>query len=265
MGIKKLINHMMSLFYFLGLWHRDDEPTVRETMVKLFFSIYYFLFPMSVMGGGILTDDKNESVFLVEISIISAVMSVKVLYIIWKKDAIYKILNQCGVFTVEDNEDFKLVNDTLDTFEKIIETIFAIVVVAALFITVIFPCLVGKPLFNIAFPLDWKRNKFAYWLVNTFLFTEVFLYIITLMFSVIIWYLLLTCTLKYQILGNRMRNLGTQTTSEATGNSSRISVTEKKLFTRNLIAAVISYHQIREYNKHSGQYLLVGVLIIVFL
>lgn len=247
--LKKIINFMMSLFYCLGMWHRGDEATVRETGIKLFLSFYYLLFPMLLMAGAIFSYDNDESIYLTQASIMSAVISIKAFFIIWNKKLILEMLNQCGVYTVENRGDFNLVKNTLQKFDKLIVALLVVLSVSGLIVSG-YPFLGSeRNLFlNIAFPLDWKNNEIAYWLVNAFMFTELFLTFIVFLSSVIIWYLMLNCALRYKILGNQIRNMGVIKTVEIGAKKRKISEKEKQIiFLRDLIAAIDTHQQIREY------------------
>ena len=67
-ALQKEIHQVINLFHILGTWHSGEEATIRETTIKLFFTFYHLLFPLSLLLGGIKSDDKYESMFLVEAS-----------------------------------------------------------------------------------------------------------------------------------------------------------------------------------------------------
>lgn len=249
--LKNILNRTMSLFYYLKLWHRDDETTIGVTIIKSLYCIYHLLFPISLMAGAITNDDTDESILLAEISINCSVMSVKVLHIIWKKKEILEMLNRCCVYIVGDQGEFTLVNSTLRKFEKFIVILLVVLNVTGIFITVVSPCLGSerKLFLNVAFPLDWKNDRISYWIVNAFLFTEVFFSTLTFSFSVIIWYLLINCDLRYKIVGNQLRNMGRIKTEDITVENKHKTLDKEKknIFCRDLIAVIDSYQQMREY------------------
>lgn len=59
------IEQIMSLFYFLGLWHGDDRDNVRKWSLKIIHLLTYGYFPLSLVAGA-LTDD-NETVYFQEL------------------------------------------------------------------------------------------------------------------------------------------------------------------------------------------------------
>lgn len=248
--VHKTINQFMELFYRLGFWHCGDDPTVKETRMKQFYSIYYFLFPISLMAGAIKSDNKNESIFLVEIAILAAVMSVKMFYIIWNKREIIDLLHTIGIYSIEDHKDFGLVNHKLKSFMKFVTVLLCGIFICGACVVLVVPFLGNekKLYFNVGFPLDYKNNEVAYWVAFTFFSTEIILSDIAFLFTIMIWYLMLNCGLKYEILGNQMQNMGVIKTVAPTGNKRIISDSEKQnLFQRDLMVAITCHQDIRKY------------------
>lgn len=248
--LKPIINHIVLIWYFTVLWHRSDENTVRTTLVKLFYSIFYMTLPISTLLGGIISEDRTESIFLIEISLMVVIMSVKFMYIVWKPKEIRKFMHRCSDFFIDDLDDFNFINETLNIFEKVVNVASIIVGLCWIFITVIIPSIEREePFFRIAFPLDWTNNKFVLLIVNTYLFVQVFLCITTFMFSIVMWYSLINCSFKLKLFEKRVKTMGTRVATksieEATENKTNNS--EKQIFIQDLITAVDSYRQIREY------------------
>lgn len=90
---------------------------------------------------------------------------------------------------------------------------------------------------NVAFPLDWKNNEIAYWMANAFFFTEITLTILSVLFSVIIRSLLISSSLRYEILGCQIRNMGTTNKMP----KKRKTLQVENLFLKDLIAAINSH------------------------
>lgn len=247
--LSKTVIHLMSIFYFLGVWHRQDAATANQTVVKLFFLIYYSLFPISLIAGAITSVDIADSILLIECFIITVVMAVKFLFIIWKKKQIIEILNRCGTLAIDNPEDFNRVNNTLNRFEKFTIVLLVVSTLFTIFVSFIFLCLGGerKIFFNVAFPLDWKNDLFAYWIVNIFTFTETMFCVVTLFFSVIMWYSLINCTLMYEVLGNRIKNICSNANGKRiNANKSKPLEMEKRIFIQDLTSTIDSFQYIRE-------------------
>lgn len=238
------INNICTLFYRICLWYSEDESTLRETRVKLFYPIYHLLFPISLMAGAITSDNKDESIYLAEFSIAVAVLSMKLLYVIWNKKQILEILTCIGVYSVENCKEFTLVNDKLKKFMKFVGVLMVIMCVSGYF-SVLVPIFRSDKKFFLknGFHLDWKNNKIAFWIATAFYFTESNLCIVAILFSVLIWYVMVSCALRYEILGSQIRDMGVIRTSEATVKKRKVSEGERhNLFLRHLIEA-IDFHQ----------------------
>lgn len=241
------IHQMIHLFFRLGLWHRGDEATGRATKIKWFYSTYALLWPMSLIAGAISSDDQQECIFLMETAIMTVVMSVKLMYIIWRKEEILEMLNRMGIHTIQSHKEFTHINGKLKRFMSSMKIFFLCSILTAVCALLLVP-FVGserKLFFNIGFPLDWKNNEFAYWLAFAFLLTSVILSAISVLFSIIMWYLLLNCGLKFEILGNELRNVGT--IDDAAGSGRKISTVEKQnAFFKGLITLIESHQNIIE-------------------
>lgn len=227
------------------MWHRGNKATVTETGVKFFYSIYYLVFPISLVGGAVSVTNRDESLFLIEAAIISSVELFKLLYIIWKKDEILDVLNRIGVYSMEEKEEFTLANDKLNRLMKFTSMFLSSAYFCGLCVVLVFPFLGSERslFFNIAFPLDWKTNEFSYWIAFGFIFTETILTAISMLFSVIIWYLMVNCALRYEILGHQIQNMGVIKPVEGITNRRKIS----NLFLQDLFAAIESQKHIKEY------------------
>src|ERR1700744_2384377 len=98
------INRIRSIFYRLGIWHTGDEPTIRETRIKYLYSVSFLMFIISLIGGAINTENRDDSIFLVESSIVVSVLFMKLLYVIWKKEQILEMMQRICVYTIDDRD-----------------------------------------------------------------------------------------------------------------------------------------------------------------
>ncbi|XP_037025588.1 odorant receptor 94b-like [Bradysia coprophila] len=208
--IHKFIALIISFLYLIGVWHRGDKSTVKEMQRKLFFCIQNSLFVLSIGFGSIANDKKNMSIFLAEISVGAAVLSVKLWLLVWKQNKILDLLPQVCVFSIRNGDDYKRSSDKLRGFVK-----FALVFISAAAFAAFLSTL-GLPLFGsektifmeIAFPLDYRNKEIAFWIAITFMFIGTSLSVVSLLFTVMCWYLLLSCSLRYEVLGSELKNLG---------------------------------------------------------
>lgn len=238
-GIKKI----MDCFYKVGLWHSGDEITPRETTIKLFYSFFYSLFLISLIVGAFSSDDTDESIFLVETAVLVLVAFVKILYMIWKQREFVDLLIRIGEHFIDDREQFNLVNEEMESFMKLSIVLVSSTLFGAFCAAVLIPLLGSErqQFLNVGFPFDWRTNELVYWSEFVFLLTEIILSISTFLFSVLMWYLLLNCALKYDVLANRLRKMDVT-------ESAYISDRQKdNLFLRDLIGGINSHRDINEY------------------
>lgn len=236
------IVQIANFFNRIGLRHSGNKATVKDTILKLFYSIYYPLFLVSILGGIVTSDKSDELIFLIEAAIIVAVRLTNLSYIIWRKSETVELLQQICVYPVPDQRQFIKINHKLNKIMKFNTVFWAVCVVAMINVVAVTP-FVGnerKLFLSIAFPLDWKNDATAYWIAFSFFSTEECITIITLQFLVIKWYLMLNCAIKYEILGNQLRNMGASA-------SDLSQMEQQNLFRRDLIAGIRSYKEINMY------------------
>lgn len=233
---------MISFFHRIGFWQREDESTVRGTSIKILYSIYYLLCSVSLIAGAISSDNKDESIFLTESAIMGVVVSVKLFYITWEKKQIIELLRRIGVYSIEAEENFTLVNKKLRNFMNIVTVVLCYIYFGVASSGFVAP-FIGKErklFFNIGFPFDYKNNEIAFWIAYAFVCSEIVLAEFVFLLSVIIWFLLINCSVQYEVLGNRIRNMG------AVKSERKISQREKQnLFFVELIKVVKSHQQIK--------------------
>lgn len=145
-----------------------------------------------------------------EAALLLTILLIKLLYIIWKKKQILRLLRAIGVYSIEDQEEFLLVNHNLKILMKFVTVFLSLTYFASFRCLLILPFLASeKRLFpNIGFPLNWENNEVSYWVAFTFVFTEGTLSSLTILFSIIMWYLMFNCALKYEILGYQIKKMG---------------------------------------------------------
>lgn len=235
---------MISYFHHIGLWRPkdDDKPSVKELGIKLFYCIWYTLYPISLIVGVFTGEKGDESIFLAEISDLITVLSVKMWILVWQQKEIRRLFNRICIFTIRNHDDFQFVNRKLNKFMRFVTGLFLSLSMSGVCIAVV-PFIGSERniIFKIAFPLDWKNDEYAFFAVNFFLFTQIIFTLTAYSFSIIIWYLMLNCSLRYEVLGNELKNLGVRKiVTKISSNESR------KIFFRDLMTSIKSHQQIRE-------------------
>ncbi|XP_037051440.1 odorant receptor 23a-like [Bradysia coprophila] len=232
--IHKFIAQMISLFRRMGLWHGEDRPTVRQLVLKSFYCIYYLSFMISLSMGSYKAESVDETIFLAETALICAVLNIKNWMFLWKQTEIVEFLDRICVFTIRDEEGLAFFNDKVERFINFLKMCVYGTMCATLGCVVV-PFLGSKKslLVNIAFPLDWKNSEIGFWMAYIFIVTEYVIEILAITFSVIIWYLLLHCSIRYRILGMEMKNMG------RTAGKVKMSVNEQQaIFYQDLQASI---------------------------
>lgn len=240
----------MSFLYHIGIWHGGDgnKPTLKELRIKYFYCIYHALFLILLVVGATTAENVDKSIFLSEISVAVMVLFFKLWLLIWKQDEILILLNRICVFSIRHDDDFLYFNNKLEKFVKFVAAFLIAILFTALLETLLLPFVGSEKslVFEIAFPLDWRDNDVAFYIAIFFVFTETFLTTIPVLFSVLIWYLLLMCSLRYEILGSELRKLGRKRITE----ESNIKLTERQMqnhFLEGLKCSVDTHVHLREY------------------
>ncbi|XP_037041521.1 odorant receptor 94b-like [Bradysia coprophila] len=208
--IHNAIGSINSLFYRIGVWHRGDNPTVKEIRLKFAYCIQFVLFLISSVVGAITNERIEASIFLAQISIAAAVLGIKFLFLIWKQHKILDLLNRVCVFTVLNDDDYNLYKEKLKGFMKFV-LVFLITVAVIGFSGAVILLFLGTErtfFLEIAFPMDYRSNEFAFWAATIFIVTSYSMATIGIFFTIIIWYLLLVCSLRYEVLENGLRYMG---------------------------------------------------------
>lgn len=221
---------------------------LRELRIKFFYCFYYSLFPISLVVGAIKSDDLEEKIYSFELAIAMIVLSAKLHFIIWKQKEILELLNRICVFSIQNDDDCKFVNKKISEFMKFVILLIILNALLGGFCDSTVAPFVGSEknlFFKIGFPFDWKNNEVAFWMANLFLFTEVYLSIAACLFPIIMLYLMICCSLRYEVLGNELKNMG----SIPKENKRKTSEKEKHdIYLRDLKAAIDSHLHIRGYN-----------------
>nr|QGW45408.1 odorant receptor 35 [Bradysia odoriphaga] len=237
--VHRVIDQVISIFYWVGYWHRGDCPTAKEFGTKVISCVYYLLFGMSLAVAGLKSGNSDESIFLWESCLVILISTAKILILIHKQKQIVRSLNLIGVFSIRDAEDVIYYNFKLGRFMKFVVTFLCVTVCAIMFAN-------GVPFFSsertmivdFAFPLDWRKGGTEFWISYTFITTEIVLTFSAVLFTVVIWYLMLLCSLRYELIGREIVKNGQK--------GERLSVMEKhNLFRKDIESSIIAHQRLR--------------------
>nr|QGW45427.1 odorant receptor 54 [Bradysia odoriphaga] len=209
--VHKVINLLISFLYRIRIWHRGDKPTVTELGMKWFYCIYYALFNLSILCGVIFSSKTlHQSMFTATVVVMATVLEVKLCILIWKQETVLELLNRIGVYSIRNDDTFHACDKKMEFFFKFVVIFLIATVVTAAFASFVVPFL-GKErtlAYLIAFPLDWKRDNFAFCLAIVCTSTGSYLTIVAILFSIIIWFLMIHCSLRYEGLAGDVRIAG---------------------------------------------------------
>lgn len=183
---------------------------MKEFRMKLFYCVHYSLLVLSLAVGAIKTENRNESIFLINASIGTAIFTIKNWILTWRQKEILNLLNRVCVFSIRNDVDHKRFDKRIRGFMTSVLVFFITSAVAGSLATVVLSVLGSeKKLFlKIGFPLDYQNSETAFWIAALFLFTGNFLYSIAVISTAIIWYLLFVCALRYEVVGSEFKDLG---------------------------------------------------------
>lgn len=209
------INGIFSIFKHIGWWDDDEDKTKVQTKLsknlKLFLFLFYASFSVSLVTGAITSDNAEDSSFLTVIALAATVQLFKLYYIIWRSTEIRAFIANVGSFTVGDRNDFHQVEEKLNFLMKFVKYLVTFLIAEA---TVVFvfdavSAVWGNRflLFNIGFPLDWRHGDVAYWMAYGYVLIQSVYATIIFSLDIIVWYLMLTFTVKLQLIGNRLSRL----------------------------------------------------------
>ncbi len=168
--------------------------------------------------------------------------------ILWQKDRFLLLVHQIGTHSTNDQEEFIQINKKLNVSMKCVRSFMIVLALTGFFVAVVFPVTAKDKhlIFNIGFPFDWKNNELAFWLAYAFVGGGVFFCAVCAIITKMTWYLMISISFEYKILGNQLRHMGT---SIRTGIPHlKVSLAaQQQLFNEDLIVAIQTYDKINGY------------------
>lgn len=242
--VHSIIYRIVQIYHRLGMWRKEDDSKVFYNIGwKLIYLILNVPLPLCLISGGFLSDDKNKLVFSVGVGLINLVLTMKLTYILWRKNEIRQLLLEIGFHFVAEFDEFSKINEKLKKFIKL-SSYFLLTSAVACVLEIIF----YLPLFStqkrlpldLWFPFDWKNCLICYCMAYISLSIAILIAIVAISLNVIIWYLMMNCAIKYEILGHQFKYL---TTKKASINGWTIAGTQKELTNLQGLIGLIKTHQ----------------------
>lgn len=239
----RIIGQIISVLTFFGMWETDNQFFLIKLLTKLIYFLISSSFCVSLFSGSYLSADYNESFFLTAAGIGGILQFVKLIYVLAKQDQITIFVNDLCIHSIPDIDEFNAVQRKLNNFAKfgyVNVFITTIGIVGFHIVTLpIFSTEVALPL-SIGFPFDWRNSRINYWLAHSYIAIGILTAAVAYFFTMVYWYIMYNCSIKYKLLGNRFRTLGHRT-------AAIISLTEKEeLFYKDLVELVRAHQDIRK-------------------
>ncbi len=247
----RIISQIIASLTFLGLWEKDGQFFIIKWLKKLIYCLICSFFCVALLWGSYLSDNTNESFFLTAAAIAALLHIAKLISVLTKKDQILYFLNDICAHSFSDFVEFNEVQERLNNFAKFgYANIFIAIsgIVGFHIVTLpIFSTEVALPI-SIGFPLDWKKNRVNYWLAHSFVASGILAVTIVYFFTMVYWYIMLNCSIKYKILGNQIRALGQTTPTTETTCKNGVSPMEKnQLLSKCFVHLVRSHRNIQKF------------------
>ncbi len=241
--IPSTIHHLFGIFYRLGMWTHSDTTTFRDFCRKIFYLLYIVSFALSIALGALKTENTDECVFLTVVSVIILVQTYRMWIILWHKNEILLLIDQIGKHCTNDRGEFIRINKKLNVMMKFVRYFLIAFSISYLFGFVLYPITSDNRLIlDIAFPLDWNSSNIGFWMASGFVGVGAFLAIVCAIITKVIWYLMLSISFEYKLLGNQLKHMGMIRTG--TPHFKVSLAAQRQLFYKDFIMAVQMYDKI---------------------
>lgn len=244
-SVHQRIRQIISLLHFIGLWHDDNCSKFRKLASNMWFLGTEFTFVLSLIGGSITSEDEADHIFLGNMAIVVSVVLFRLHYFLRKKEEILEFIHKFGAYSTNNSKIFDEINKKVNNFVKFASIFMTLLAVTDLLNLVLPPFFSNDkrlPL-NVYTYFNWKESEFIFsmaYVIVTYNSIMAFVYVL---FTLITWYLMMSCATTYQILGNELMEMGSVDDVQMKLEKRKISLAEKqKLFFEELIAK-IKYHQ----------------------
>ncbi len=256
--LNQTLCRIVEIFYYMGIWDKDNKPTFPKFLKNFFQALIIALFAIFLATNALLCDDKNESIFVGQVVVLTTVILVKCLYLILKKQDILAFLyDPIMSHSTEDRKQHNQSHQKIDKFMKFTHFyLFMLIVPLILTIGIKLPIISsdkGLPMF-ISF--SWNNSEIIYWLAFVFVSLSMVLCVTINLLSILIWYIMLNYSIEYEHLGSKIRNLGWEIKVDIKKkvNKKKAWSIESKLapknsFVDNLIILVKAQQNLKELKK----------------
>lgn len=247
--VHKRIEQIISVFYILGLWHDQSRINCGKWNISVLHLVIYIYYPCSLVVGSLESDNDMEKIFLGAMSIVSGLAAVRLFYFIREKDAILTFIRTVGVHTIRSEKKFHQINGELNMFMKFASyfelncmgAVVSLIIMALPFFTA-----ERRLPFNIFIPyLDWRAHGIYYWIFYAYVAYGALMTLVCTLFIVIIWYLMISLVIEYEILGDTIENVG-WIRKDNLGHNAVLKKGKSDQFLQELIVLIKKHRDIQE-------------------
>ncbi|KAJ6649327.1 Odorant receptor 94b [Pseudolycoriella hygida] len=208
--VHKTLCIITQLMFFVGVWRNEEKLTFCQKRIQYFYMTCPILFMISLGTFVILSSETNEAIFVLQLVIPTAVLTVKLAYLLFKQNEILGFLyDPICEHSIQDRMEWQRVTKRIETFMKFVRAyVYMIGITCALVLFLNFPIFSSdrKLPAYISFPHQLPDS--TYW----FFFVVLDLGIGCCFFAsftvVLVWYAMYNYSIAYQVLGSRLRRLG---------------------------------------------------------
>lgn len=250
--VEKTLQVFIEIFHRIGFWWSDKESHSCEAVRKTFFAIFSALLPVFLATNIFLCKSWNDSIFSAQTFIQTAVIYVKCLYLLFKKQEIIAFLfDSSVVHQIERLDELDLVNGKLKRFTKFIRPYFMAISVTGVSVVVInFPIFSAEKRLPFFITYTWNDSEIAYWLTYLLVSLSMVLLMIGNLFTTLIWYIMLNYSIEYELLGKKFRNLGVD--DEKRAEKKEDGKLPPKYYVHNLISLTKAHQNLNKYDIASS-------------
>lgn len=241
---------IVKLLYYLGIWQDEEEPAFRRIAKKAFYILYpvlFFIFLAIDAFFSYSSGNKNESIFVVQL-----VMTVKIMYLLFKKEELLAFLfDPIVAHSTEDRMEWQQINNKMTKFTKFINAyLFMILITQICNIVFSLPIIYGDKMLPLCISFPGQFPEIIYWILYAFISTALLCCSATNLITVLIWYIMLSYSIEYEVLGNQFRNLGKRMQMKTITKKKlekKSQPTPRNLFVQDLIRLIKAHRSVYEY------------------
>jgi len=244
--IHPTIDQLIAAFYLFGTWQKEKSSQFCEVLRKLLFVLNHILLQILIIICMIQTTDKSELIFLTEVEGHIFFLTIKLVFLLWKKADLLTFAQDC-THTFIEREEFMQATKKITNLMKFVHAYLLMMVVVLMFAVVsslpIFSSEKKLPLYT-NFSFHTNYDEIIYWLAYAYMLYNLVFIIVLNSITIIIWYVMLNCSIKYQVLGNRLQKLGE---AKKTAVEQHSKPEKRDLYHQDLVCLVKTHQNISEY------------------